>query len=392
MAEEKDTSEKIENQERYADELAGPDDYWLTITDAARATRRQDVSIRRWISKGLLPVRRQHVGLNQRTRLVRASDLAALTPIIDPAGAISSERGKLDLTGIPKQQAEIRASQQDILCQIDALQRQVQETSDTVRGALVTQETKVQEALASLRSEMFTRQQQQQTDLLLLQHELDVTMDSLRGEWERNIQALAKRTTSSISELKHHVLSLSADFQSLSTSWQDVTQQQQADLDSLQSSLQQEAGGREQLEQQIIHLNKRLAQQNAAYAQEAQEREKQVAQLTTRLSQQQIACAYLNQVQSSLMSQLEELGAHLTKQQTALEQERATRAKFEQLVLRLTVRLHEQEKAQQLHVASLSEQQEHIASLQRRLDEQARHVETVLQYYVKLHEPEGQDG
>nr|HET6901447.1 hypothetical protein [Ktedonobacteraceae bacterium] len=69
------TSEEQANnrsQERYADELAGPDDYWLTITDAARATRRQDVS---------LPVRRQYVGLNQRTRLVRASDLAALTPI-----------------------------------------------------------------------------------------------------------------------------------------------------------------------------------------------------------------------------------------------------------------------------------------------------------------------
>src|SRR5437588_11917105 len=100
-----DTTQEPESQERYADELAGPDDYWLTITDAARATRRQDVSIRRWISKGLLPVRRQYVGLNQRTRLVRASDLARLTPIIDPAGAISAEHSRLDLTSIPKQQA-----------------------------------------------------------------------------------------------------------------------------------------------------------------------------------------------------------------------------------------------------------------------------------------------
>src|SRR5438128_4925251 len=110
-----DNSTDGTSQERYADELVGPDDYWLTITDAARATRRQDVTIRRWISKGLLPVRRQHVGLNQRTRLVRASDLAALTPIIDPAGAISTERGKLDLTSIPTQQAQIKTSQQHIL-------------------------------------------------------------------------------------------------------------------------------------------------------------------------------------------------------------------------------------------------------------------------------------
>src|ERR1017187_220027 len=105
------TSNAVKSQERHVEELAGPDDYWLTLTDAARATRRQDVSIRRWISKGLLPVKRQHVGLNQRTRLVRASDLAALTPIIDPAGAISTERGRLDLTSIPTQQAQIKADQ-----------------------------------------------------------------------------------------------------------------------------------------------------------------------------------------------------------------------------------------------------------------------------------------
>src|SRR5437870_9928230 len=115
-------SAEKDKQEHYVDDLAGPDDYWLTITDAARATRRQDVSIRRWISKGLLPVRRQHVGLNQRTRLVRASDLAKLTPIIDPAGAISTERGKLDLTSIPAQQAQIKASQQELLAQLKDIQ------------------------------------------------------------------------------------------------------------------------------------------------------------------------------------------------------------------------------------------------------------------------------
>src|SRR5437588_9103066 len=113
-----DTTQEPESQERYADELAGPDDYWLTITDAARATRRQDISIRRWISKGLLPVRRQTVGLNQRTRQVRASDLAKLTPIIDPTAGVTSERGKVDLASIPVEQAAIRASHQELLGQV----------------------------------------------------------------------------------------------------------------------------------------------------------------------------------------------------------------------------------------------------------------------------------
>src|SRR5438876_6716721 len=133
-----------ESQERYADELAGPDDYWLTITDAARATRRQDVSIRRWISKGLLPVRRQHVGLNQRTRLVRASDLTALTPIIDPAGAISTERGKLDLTSIPTQQAQIKTSQQHILAQLEDLQNQLKKEAETTQHLLAEQDGRQQ--------------------------------------------------------------------------------------------------------------------------------------------------------------------------------------------------------------------------------------------------------
>ena len=70
------TAEDAAKHEQQVDALAGPEDYWLTITDAARATRRQDITIRRWIATGQLPVRRHTVGLNQRTRQVRASDLA----------------------------------------------------------------------------------------------------------------------------------------------------------------------------------------------------------------------------------------------------------------------------------------------------------------------------
>src|SRR5438067_9666208 len=143
-----------QSQERYADELASPDDYWLTITDAARATRRQDVSIRRWISKGLLPVRRQHVGLNQRTRLVRASDLVKLTPIIDPAGAISTERGKLDLTSIPTQQAQIKASQQELLAQLKNVQEFAQQEGETLRRTVADQDQQLRTALEALPTEM----------------------------------------------------------------------------------------------------------------------------------------------------------------------------------------------------------------------------------------------
>ena len=50
-----DKDAKTDSRVVFVDELAGPDDYWLSITDAARVTRRQEVSIRRWIAKGDLP-------------------------------------------------------------------------------------------------------------------------------------------------------------------------------------------------------------------------------------------------------------------------------------------------------------------------------------------------
>lgn len=81
------------------DDLSEPEDYWLTLTDAARITRRQEVTIRRWVAAGHLPVRRQPMGLTKRTSHVRASDLARLTPIIDPTAAISGATAHLDLGG-----------------------------------------------------------------------------------------------------------------------------------------------------------------------------------------------------------------------------------------------------------------------------------------------------
>src|SRR5713226_6276020 len=83
----------------YVEDLAGPDDYWLSITSAARVVRRQDITIRRWIASGMLPLRGDPAkvgqpgaprpsGLNKRTRYVRASDLEKLSPIVDPSAVI----------------------------------------------------------------------------------------------------------------------------------------------------------------------------------------------------------------------------------------------------------------------------------------------------------------
>lgn len=111
----------VEEKERVVlvDDLVDGGDYWLSITDAARVTRRQEITIRRWISAGELPVRRQRMGANKRTRHVRASDLSTLTPIIDPLAAITGVPANADLMSIPLQQAQLLTNQQDFAQRLD---------------------------------------------------------------------------------------------------------------------------------------------------------------------------------------------------------------------------------------------------------------------------------
>src|SRR5215469_8917614 len=98
----------------WVEELAGPEDYWLTLTDAARVTRRQEVTIRRWVAAGSLPVRNRALGINKRTRQVRASDLARLSPIVDASATISGAAARIDLLSIPEQQAQVLRRQGEL--------------------------------------------------------------------------------------------------------------------------------------------------------------------------------------------------------------------------------------------------------------------------------------
>jgi DNA repair exonuclease SbcCD ATPase subunit len=94
-------------REHHVTELAGPDDRWVSVTDASRIARRQEHTIRTWIAQGLLPVNPVRVGINKKTRQVRLSDLVTLTPIIDPDAGIATDLGTLDLPSIPKQQQQL---------------------------------------------------------------------------------------------------------------------------------------------------------------------------------------------------------------------------------------------------------------------------------------------
>lgn len=121
-------------QEKHVTELAGPDDRWVSVTDASRIARRQEHTIRSWIAQGMLPVHPERVGINKKTRQVRVSDLVKLTPIIDPDAGIATDLGTLDLPSIPKQQQQLMeqmtALKLDMVGQLMGLVKQFREVAD----------------------------------------------------------------------------------------------------------------------------------------------------------------------------------------------------------------------------------------------------------------------
>lgn len=129
-------STQSNDQTRYVEELESQDDYWLSITDASRVCRVQDVSIRRAITSGRLPVRAQGAGDNKRTRFVRASDLPrANFPILDAGAAITSDIRKVDILNIPLQ-----------VQRLTQLLTQVQATHSIELGQIHEQLEAIQEA------------------------------------------------------------------------------------------------------------------------------------------------------------------------------------------------------------------------------------------------------
>ena len=260
LQEEHMTAEDAAKHEQQVDELAGPEDYWLTITDAARATRRQDITIRRWIATGQLPVRRSTVGLNQRTRQVRASDLAKRTPIIDPTAVITGEEGRLNLMSIPVEQAQLKANQQQLQQHVAMLgehieqqgqtfeqaladhRRAFQQHQEQLQQALARQFSQVQEALHSTHSVLETMRTAQASQLA---HQNDAFQHSRQENaqvMEQALQTLEEWMTSEFAKLMDQHETLTAQVKVSSQS-----------LDYTQKHLQQQ-------EQQIERLTETTAQ------------------------------------------------------------------------------------------------------------------------------------
>jgi len=143
MSEEpKELPTAMTKKEVHVTELVGPDDHWVSVTDASRIARRQEHTIRTWIAQGVLPVHPVRVGINKKTRRVRLSDLATLTPILDPDAGIATDLGTLDLPSIPKQQQHL--AEQMTALQLETT-RQMVTLSEQFRGLTGEHETFAEE-------------------------------------------------------------------------------------------------------------------------------------------------------------------------------------------------------------------------------------------------------
>jgi hypothetical protein len=181
------------NPTRFVEELANEQDYWMSLTDAARVTRTSEPMVRRWVTAGRLPVRKEPAGINQRTRLVRASDVAQIRPIVDPTAAITDDIHKLDLLSIPRQQEQIVRDHQLLSEQIQGIRQEMEAQVKPIQATLEQHVIELS-ALTQEWMQRFTTQQAQWQQVLNLQQQrytgLDVQVEHLKQEGEQQRQTL----------------------------------------------------------------------------------------------------------------------------------------------------------------------------------------------------------
>jgi hypothetical protein len=377
-----------DGQIRFVEELADQQDYWMSLTDAARVTRTSETMVRRWVTTGRLPIKREPVGINQRTRLVRANDVASIRPIVDPTAAITDEIHKLDLLSIPRQQAQILQDHQRLLAMVQQGRQQIEEhihhTRMVLEQAAMDYQQQVQEW--DRRFSAHRTAWQQALDLQHQQHEaFTVQLQHQTQEIEQRITQLEV-----LGKQQQHTLDdLTSQFEKTYYAVQESLQEMHRHLDRLDQNFYQQA-------ERIYHeFSTRL---------EAQEKQFQDTLGRTEetfmhhdLAQKQMQ-ADLQNLQQGLSTQQETLMARIGQQgnevKKALEQqwleqiqERDEHIKILEQRLETTV-TQEQAKAQDQRLQSLTEmlQEERAArqSLAEQLTLQQEQLQRLCREYTSV--------
>jgi hypothetical protein len=232
-----------EDKTIYIEALEDENDHWLSITDAARVCRVQDVSIRRAITAGRLPVRRQGAGDNKRTRFVRASDLPrANFPILDSTAAITSDIRKVDVLSLPLQQQKLAEEQRQLAVHLDELQ-----SAQEQQRAFVL---KIHEETVERLHLLFTMAEEQKALLARMERQ----WVEYQGQTDQRLNQVKRWQADTDQHMRQQVQHLSdlssrqeQQMQALSTFKTQIEQQELA----LQAALDQQAQGLASLKKEI---------------------------------------------------------------------------------------------------------------------------------------------
>jgi hypothetical protein len=250
-----------ESKVRYVEELEGENDYWLSITDAARICRIQDVSIRRAIAAGRLPVRPTGAGDNKRTRFVRASDLPrANFPILDASAAITSDIRKVDILSIPLQQQKLAEQQEAQAAAFTQLEQRLTEQLAAIQEAQRLQAERYQQDQAVTQERMsqiqavFTAAMQQQ------QQEFTATLQQQQEEFNRRLASFDER----IVDIGTLALAQAQNYQSLKGELQTFERKMDQVAQSLASQINQISGQQKADLEEIQRLRERMDNHESA--------------------------------------------------------------------------------------------------------------------------------
>jgi hypothetical protein len=369
---------------RYVEALAGPEDTWISITDAARITRTSEAMARRWVTTGRLPIKREPVGLNQRTRLVRVSDVATIRPIVDATAAITDEVHKLDLLSIPQQQAQIQQDHQRITTIIQQGQQTLQELHMQLQEVGVQH----QQSFEELRQQLLGQQAEERREHLRLQRQHEQVMEhtqqqadaivlvhhQLDEQWrecQQTLKALQTTLTEQFEQVQHEHEQQFLEFEQRqhqqaeevkSNALQYFQQQEQIrdKLKAMETTVAQLVEETQQLHQQNVSQQEALVLQGKKLTKSLQERTDEISMTIEQ------HWAVQTREKLALEKRLENV-EQLLKQQTGQSYGQRL-AEQERVIETLTAQLHEERHARQVLHEQFIQQQEDLQVLHRELE------------------------
>lgn len=327
-------------KEVHVTELADPDDRWVSVTDASRIGRRQEHTIRTWITQGLLPVNPVRVGINKKTRQVRLSDLAKLTPIIDPDAGIATDLGMLDLPSIPKQQQQLieqmAALQQEVTGELASLGGQFRDLAGSLEQYAgetreIWQVHQQQYQQLAHRDDEHQQQLQQVRDGLAEQaasysQELQQTRQDLStvvAEMEQTLrQAL-------FDQVRHSETTLRQALEAVRESSAEATEQVHRDIVDLEGRLMSAVEAHEELATTMSHLHAHIDQQFSQVTDRVAPLETALGKLQDEIQKH---ADRVGQLETELRTQIDQLATQVTGlQSTCWERAQASEQEARQL-------------------------------------------------------------